>query len=179
MGATSIWRSLGPNGRAAAFAMFVLALDQATKWTVMKTLEFGAERVVLDGFFKFVHWGNTGAAWSAFRHHNGWLALFSAAAMVALWRFRGFFEFHRPAGQIALGLLFGGILGNLLDRVIHEHVVDFLRFYWNRRSGEEIGFPAFNVADSAICTAVGLLLLMSWQADSKPDSGRSETSTSE
>lgn len=166
---THRWQSIGPKGRAAVIATSVLVLDQATKWTVMKTMELGAERVVLDGFFKFVHWGNTGAAWSAFRHQNGWLALFSGAAMVALWHFRRHFEFHRMGGQVALGLLFGGILGNLIDRLLHEHVVDFLRFYWNRRSGDEIGFPAFNVADSAICTAVGLLLLMSWQTDAKAD----------
>jgi signal peptidase II len=71
-----------------------------------------------------------------------------------------------------LGLLFGGIVGNLLDRIIHEHVVDFLRFYWIRRSGAELGFPAFNVADSAICTAVAILLILSWQADPASNAGR-------
>lgn len=151
-----------PNQRTAGVALMVLALDQLTKWTVMKTMAIGAERIVLDGFFRFVHWGNTGAAWSVFRHRNGWLAVFSMAAVIALWFFRRNFEFHRRGGQVALGLLFGGIVGNLVDRIRHDHVVDFLRFYWIRRSGEEIGFPAFNVADMAISTAVGLLLLLTW-----------------
>ena len=51
-------------------------------------------------------------------------------------------------------------------------MVDFLRFYWNRRSGAEIGFPAFNVADSAICTAVAILLILSWQAETVSHSGK-------
>ena len=84
---------------------------------------------------------------------------------MALWIFRRHFEFHRTGGQIALGFLFGGIIGNLIDRVLHNHVVDFLRFYWIRRSGEEIGFPAFNVADMAISTSVGILLLLTWQTE--------------
>jgi signal peptidase II len=63
--------------------------------------------------------------------------------------------------------LFGGILGNLTDRLLpsRRHVIDFLYFYVNRRGGGEVGFPAFNVADSAICVAVGLLFLLSWQRE--------------
>jgi signal peptidase II len=68
-------------------------------------------------------------------------------------------------GQLSLGLIFGGIAGNLLDRFLHGHVVDFIYFFVSRRGGGEIGFPAFNVADSAICTGVGLLFLLSWQKD--------------
>ena len=75
--------------------------------------------------------------------------------------------------QLSLGLIFGGIAGNLsmtgLTWAHRQHVIDFLRFYMYRHNGEEIGFPAFNVADSAICIGVGLLLLVSWklEADSK------------
>jgi len=65
-------------------------------------------------------------------------------------------------GQVALGLLFGGTLGNLIDRLLpsRRHVVDFLYFHVHPRAGGEAGFPAFNVADVAICTGVGLMLLM-------------------
>jgi signal peptidase II len=65
-------------------------------------------------------------------------------------------------GQVALGLLFGGTLGNLIDRLLpsRRHVVDFLYFHVHPRAGGEAGFPAFNVADMAICTGVGLMLLM-------------------
>jgi signal peptidase II len=66
---------------------------------------------------------------------------------------------------VSLGLIFGGIVGNLIDRLRVGHVVDFLYFYLYRRDGHVAGFPAFNVADSAICVGVGLLFLLSWQND--------------
>ena len=68
----------------------------------------------------------------------------------------------------ALRLICGGIAGNLFDRIdpARQQVIDFLRFYLRRRSGEEIGFPAFNVADSAICLGVGLLILVSFRLES-------------
>lgn len=163
---------LPPDQLTLVLALTVLGFDQATKWLVQRSMEFGAERTILEGFFKLVHWGNTGAAWSIFRHHNDWLAGFSALAMLALWRWRRHFEYDRRPGQVALGLLFGGIVGNLLDRIIHEHVVDFLRFYWIRRSGSEVGFPAFNVADSAICTAVAILMILAWSAEPPSTAGR-------
>jgi signal peptidase II len=161
----ALWKSMGANRRTWSLAALVFLLDQLTKWIVIQSMVLGAERVVLDGFFRFVHWGNTGAAWSVFRHRNDWLAGFSVAAVIVLWFSRKSFEFHRQGGQLALGLLFGGIFGNLIDRIRHDHVVDFLRFYWIRRSGEEIGFPAFNVADMAISSSVGLLLFLTWQPD--------------
>jgi signal peptidase II len=158
-------RSISPNILTGTIALIILILDQVSKGLVIKTMKLGDEKAVLEGFFRFVYWGNTGAAWSVFSQRNGWLAIFASAALVALWIFRRHFEFHRTGGQIALGFLFGGIIGNLIDRVLHNHVVDFLRFYWIRRSGEEIGFPAFNVADMAISTSVGILLLLTWQTE--------------
>jgi signal peptidase II len=76
-----------------------------------------------------------------------------------------------------LGLIFGGIAGNLVDRLIYRHVIDFLRFYLIRRSGEELGFPAFNVADSAICIGVGLLVLLSWKRERENADGRTSSNS--
>lgn len=165
-------RSLTGSQRIGVIALVIFLADQLSKFAVLKVLDLHAEHVVLEGFFKFVHWGNTGAAWSLFRHNNGALALVSGVAMVALWFFRGHFEAHRPLGQVALGLLFGGIGGNLLDRVLpsRQHVIDFLYFYVTPRDGGEVGFPAFNIADTAICTGVGLLILLSWWVESRPES---------
>ncbi|MDB6035691.1 MAG: lspA [Verrucomicrobiales bacterium] len=156
------------NWRIAVLAVSVLALDQLTKLIVLKFLKFGDERTILEGFFKLVHWGNTGAAWSMFRGNNYALAAVALVALVVLYFTRHQFDVHRLGGQVSLGLIFGGILGNLLDRVRIGHVVDFLYFYVNRRDGREAGFPAFNVADSAICVGVGLLFILSWQNESKP-----------
>jgi signal peptidase II len=156
-----------PNQLIFAVTGAVYLFDQITKFAVQRLLDFREEHFVLDGFFRFVHWGNTGAAWSMFRDSNLILAVVSVAALIALFVFRNHFEVHRRLGQLSLGLIFGGILGNLTDRLIHKHVVDFLYFYLNRRDGTELGFPAFNVADSAICTGVGLILLMSFQHEEK------------
>ncbi len=153
------------NRRIAALALVVFALDQFTKWLVLKTLPAYHEKIIIDGFFKFVHWGNTGAAWSLFSGNNITLAVVALLALVALFLTRHHFDSHTLPGQIAFGLIFGGIAGNLTDRLLpgrHE-VVDFLRFYLKQRGGDEIGFPAFNVADTAICTGVALIFLITWK----------------
>jgi len=148
-------------------ALCVLALDQITKWAVMQFLGFRQEIVVIDGFFRLVYWGNTGAAWSFFKDHNGVLAVVSGAALFVLYLSRYHFGAATVIGQVALGLLFGGIMGNLTDRLMEtrRHVIDFLYFYVNQRGGGEIGFPAFNLADSAICIGVALLFFHSIQRE--------------
>ena len=157
--------SFTPNKWMVAVALAVVALDQLTKLLVLNFLGYSQERIVIDGFFKFVHWGNTGAAWSLFRDHNSLLALISVVALVVLYATRHHFHAATAWGRIALGLLFGGILGNLIDRLCRHKVIDFIYFYINQRGGGEVGFPAFNVADSAICIGVGLLFLLSWQKE--------------
>ena len=154
---------LSLNQRMALTAVTIAVLDQLTKFWVLKHLPRYEERVVIDGFFKFVHWGNTGAAWSMFSGQNAGLAVVSLLALLGLFIWRHHFDTRTWVGQLSLGLIFGGILGNLVDRLYRDHVVDFIRFYLHRRSGEEIGFPAFNIADSAICVGVGLMFLISWR----------------
>ncbi len=152
-----------PNRKMGLIALGVFALDQVTKQLVLRFLGREDEIIVMDGFFKLVHWGNTGAAWSMFHDQNALLAIFSLVALLALFLWRHHFDTRTGLGQTAMGLLFGGIAGNLADRLFIHHVVDFLRFYIYTRSGNELGFPAFNVADSAICIGVGLLFILSWK----------------
>jgi len=157
------------NRRIAVLALVIFVLDQLTKLLVLHSLEPGDEKIVIPGFFKFVHWGNTGAAWSLFSGNNGALVLVALLAGVALFLTRHHFDSHRLIGQVAFGLIFGGIAGNLFDRLVRHEVVDFLRFYILQRPFySEIGFPAFNVADSAICTGVGLIFLITWKNEQAP-----------
>ncbi len=162
--------TLTPNRRMALAAVIVLALDQLTKLAVLRYLGYAEQREIVEGFFRFVHWGNTGAAWSLFYGNNELLAIVSLIALLALFLLRHHFDTRSAAGQIALGLMFGGITGNLVDRMTEsrQHVVDFLYFYVQRRGGGEAGFPAFNVADSAICIGVGLLFILSWKQEHAP-----------
>lgn len=156
-----------PNRRIALFALLIFVMDQATKALVLRLLREGGEHVVINGFFKFVHWGNTGAAWSILRGNNDLLAIIALVALLVLFLSRHHFESRTFFGQVAFGMIFGGILGNLTDRLLpaRRHVIDFIYFYVNRSDGSELGFPAFNVADSAICVGVALVFLVTWRAD--------------
>jgi signal peptidase II len=156
-----------PNRRIAAVGLVLCALDQFTKWLVLSSLPRGEERVIIEGFFKFVHWGNTGAAWSMFRGNNATLAIVALVALLVLFLTRHHFESGTRLGQIAFGLIFGGILGNLTDRLLpsrHE-VIDFIYFFVQRSDGSELGFPAFNVADSGICIGVAMVFWITWRSD--------------
>ena len=164
----------------AILAAGVLLLDQLSKQWVLRVLGPADERVILEGFFKVVHWTNRGAAWSMFQQFassNMWLAVFALVALLILFATRHHFDVHTRAGQVSLGLIFGGIIGNLIDRFMHGYVVDFLYFYLERRGAAPIGFPAFNVADTAICTGVALLFLLSWQKEEPKRSGGGSAGT--
>lgn len=156
------WIQSRSEGRILCLGGAILILDQLTKLLVVSALRLGDHWAVLPGFFHLVHWGNTGSAWSLFHGNNRALAALALLAVCALWYWRSHFEAHRPMGQVALGLLFGGTIGNLIDRLVpsRQHVVDFLYFHLRQRGGGEVGFPAFNVADVAICVGVGLMLLL-------------------
>ena len=155
--------------RILVLALAVFARDQLTKRIVLRSIPAGDERVVIPGFFDLVHRDNTGAAWSLFTGNNAVLAIIALVALVALFFARKHFNAHTLFGQIAFGLVFGGISGNLTDRLLpgRHAVVDFLYFYLPQRGGGELGFPAFNVADSAICTGVALIFLITWKNESE------------
>ncbi|MGZ8899020.1 MAG: signal peptidase II [Limisphaerales bacterium] len=155
--------------RVAVLAGLIVLFDQLTKLLVLNTLSYGHdEKVIVDGFFKFVHWGNTGAAWSMFHGNNELLAIVSLVALLVLFLYRRHFDTRTLVGQVSLGLIFGGIIGNLFDRLFRNHVIDFIYFYLQQRGGREVGFPAFNIADMAICSGVGLLFILSWKQESQP-----------
>jgi signal peptidase II len=157
--------------RIFALALFIFALDQLTKWFVLQCIPAGDEIIVVPGFFNLVHRDNTGAAWSLFTGNNALLALIAGVALVALFLARRQFHSHTLLGQLAFGLIFGGIIGNLTDRLLpaRHAVVDFLYFYLQPRGQvEPLSFPAFNVADSAICTGVTLIFLITWKHEHSP-----------
>src|SRR5580658_2729646 len=113
--AQSIFRK--SNRRIAVLALFILALDKFTKWIVLQKLpNIYDERIVINGFFKFVHWENTGAAWSRFSGYNNALAFVAFVALLVL-AVMCFTRHHTLASQIAFGLIVGGIAGNLADRL--------------------------------------------------------------
>ena len=92
---------------------------------------------------------------------------FGINALLILFLTRHHFESRTFTGQIAFGLIFGGILGNLTDRLLpsRQQVIDFIYFYIERADGKELGFPAFNIADSGICNGVALVFWLTWQSE--------------
>src|SRR5256884_935460 len=120
--------------KIALIALVVTIADQLTQEIVRHTLEYASgEKVIIPGFFKFVHWGNTGAAWSLFRDNNLLLATIAVFALLVLFLSRHHFDARSLLGQLAFGLICGGILGNLIDRLWAKHVIDFLYFYLQQR----------------------------------------------
>jgi signal peptidase II len=162
--------------QSLATAAIVLVADQITKLLVLRALEGNEKKIVIEGFLRFVNWKNTGAAWSMFEGSSLPLAALSVVALIALIKYRHHFETHTPTGKLALGLLIGGIIGNLIDRVAYQHVIDFVRFYLIRSDGSELGYPAFNIADMGICIGVGLLFLLAWREGS-PDEEETKKET--
>jgi len=141
-------------------AFAVTAADQWTKQLVRDGFAYGEIRPVLAGFFNLTYIRNTGAAWGLFGGRNNGLVLLSVLMLGALVAFRRSFLANCLSHRIALGCMVGGIVGNLMDRVRLGYVVDFLDFHWGARH-----FPAFNVADSAICIGVGIYILTSFVAE--------------
>lgn len=140
-------------------AAITLVLDQFTKALIIARLPFGLhgteETAVIPGFFYLAHVGNTGGAWSIFSGRSLPLALVGIAVLVAVFFWRRPLGLHAHFAQWCFGLFVGGSVGNIIDRLRHGHVVDFLDF----RFGSYI-YPTFNVADSAIC--VGVLAYVIW-----------------
>jgi signal peptidase II len=152
-----------------SIAAAVLAADQASKAWIRSRLAFntygeanGAIPVV-RGFLYIVHVGNTGAAWSIFSGRSFLLAALAAATLVAIFLARKSLGLAGAHAQVCFGLLCGGISGNLVDRVLRGHVIDFLDFHF----GTYV-YPTFNVADSAICVGVALYILSSLRPARSP-----------
>ena len=134
---------MGSAVRAGALAAGVVALDQATKALVRSTIERGDSRSVLPGVH-LINTRNTGVAFGLFDQGGGLLALVVGVALAAL---VAFFvtQRHRPLVWLPTGLLAGGAIGNLIDRLRGDGVTDFVKLP---------AWPAFNVADVAITFGV-------------------------
>ncbi len=149
--------------RIAPIAILIALLDQLTKFLVTQRIDPDLPVVVAKDFFRLVNWGNSGAAWGFFQNSNLILAVISVVTLIVICIFRRSFQSHLLGSKIALGLIAGGIIGNVVDRFRYGHVVDFLDFSFRGHH-----WPAFNVADSAICVGVGLYLIVTWCDEHRP-----------
>jgi signal peptidase II len=132
----------------------ILFLDQLTKQAIRASFVYGESRPVIEGFFNLVYVRNDGAAWNILSGHGIILILISFAVLVLLLVYRRSFLQEQFSHKILLGLMIGGIAGNLIDRIRFGWVTDFLDFQFG-----SYHYPSFNIADSAICIAVGLYII--------------------
>lgn len=152
--------------RVGLIAAIIAVLDQLTKWLVVRYIAPNQVVPVFDNFFQLVNWRNSGAAWGILSDYNIVLAIISVLTILALYLFRHTFGIQRPVAGWALGLIGGGIIGNVVDRIRLGHVVDFLDFYIGGKH-----WPAFNVADSAICVGIVLYIIASWENEAATAAG--------
>lgn len=142
-------------------SLLVLILDQASKLLVDASLQL-YESIPLLPYFNLTYARNTGAAFSFLSDAGGWQRwLFAGLAVVmsgfiTWWLLR--LQRHETLMAMALSLVLGGAIGNLIDRVAYGYVIDFLDVYY-----QNWHWPAFNIADSAICIGVALMLLDSFK----------------
>lgn len=135
-------------------AIVITVSDQVTKYAVRSSFSLGMTREVIPGFMNLTYLRNTGAAWGMFGGQNFSLTILSVFMLILMVVFRRSFLSDTLEHRIALGLLVGGILGNLIDRIRFGWVTDFLDFYVG-----DYHWPSFNIADAAICTGVGLYIV--------------------
>jgi signal peptidase II len=111
---------------------------------------------IIPNILYLCHLGNKGAAWGILQGYGNYLALLAVLVLISIYYYRKEFNLKQPVQQVAFGLLCGGIIGNLVDRITHGYVIDFLDLHL-----PGYRWPAFNIADSAICIGIILYLFYS------------------
>ena len=149
------------NGNAGwmpwlGLALAIFIADQLTKMLILGSYQLG-DSTYVTSFFNIVRAHNTGAAFSFLASASGWqrwffTAIGVAAAVFIIWMLRA--HAGKKLFSFALALILGGAVGNVVDRLLHGYVVDFVQVHWRGWY-----FPAFNVADSAITVGAACLIL--------------------
>jgi signal peptidase II len=137
------------------------ALDQITKWLVLHNIPLEGMRVVIPDFFALVHVTNDGAAFGSFKNNNLFFIILSCVAFVFVFAVLVRRRSRDVLRDVSLALLLAGIMGNLTDRFLHGHVVDFVLVDLHVPFAHP--WPAFNVADSCIFIAVFCFIFHSFR----------------
>lgn len=138
-------------------ALSIVVLDHITKYLVVSRLSEGSRITIIRDFFDLVHYRNPGAAWGILAAQTPLLSIVSILVIIVVVVAFPKITERVPERCLALGLVIGGIVGNLIDRVLWGEVIDFLDFYL-----ASYHWPAFNVADSAISCGVCLFIFSSF-----------------
>jgi signal peptidase II len=128
------------------FIFFIVGLDQYTKYIISQKIAF-SDSIEITSFFDIVHFNNTGAAFSFLHNASGWQNSFFifVTILVIFFLFYQLRQLSQTFSQMSILFIIAGGIGNLIDRVLLGHVIDFLYFHIN-----DLYWPAFNIADSFI-----------------------------
>lgn len=135
-------------------ALFVIAIDQISKWLIVKNMELGTSIPIIDNVLYITSHRNRGAAWGILENKM-WFFYIITVIFVAFIVFymKKYAKTDKLLG-ISLGLILGGAIGNFIDRVFRQEVVDFIHVYIF-----SYNYPVFNIADSALCIGVVLIII--------------------
>ncbi|MGE7768359.1 signal peptidase II [Peribacillus sp. NPDC096540] len=135
-------------------ALLVIAFDQLTKWMIVKKMEYGESIEIIENLLYITSHRNRGAAWGILQGQMWFFYIITIAVIIGLVYYIQKMAKESSLLGVALALMLGGAIGNFIDRVVRQEVVDFVHTYIFSYS-----FPVFNVADAALSIGVGLLVI--------------------
>ncbi|PGN85382.1 lipoprotein signal peptidase LspA [Bacillus cereus] len=135
-------------------ALFVIAIDQISKWLIVKNMELGTSIPIIDNVLYITSHRNRGAAWGILENKMWFFYIITVVFVVFIvFYMKKYAKTDRLLG-ISLSLILGGAIGNFIDRVFRQEVVDFIHVYIF-----SYNYPVFNIADSALCIGVVLIII--------------------
>lgn len=143
-------------------AIIVIALDQLTKWLIVKNMDLYQSIPVIDGFFHLTSHRNRGAAWGILEGKMFFFYIVTLAVVAGIVYYLQKYGKGNPLLSVSLGLVLGGAVGNFIDRATRKEVVDFLDF-----NIFGYNYPIFNIADSALVIGIIMLLIASFIEEKK------------
>jgi signal peptidase II len=135
-------------------AVVIIGIDQLTKWIIVRTMELGERIPVIENFFYITSHRNSGAAWGILQGQMTFFYIVTIIVVIGIIFYMQKYAKESRLLAVSLSLLLGGAIGNFIDRLLHQEVVDFLDFYIFGYN-----FPIFNVADSSLTIGVILVII--------------------
>ncbi|MEI4831103.1 MULTISPECIES: signal peptidase II [Bacillus] len=135
-------------------ALFVIVIDQVSKWIIVKEMEYGQSIPIIDNVLYITSHRNTGAAWGILENRMWFFYVITVIFVIFIVIYMQKYAKTDKLLGISLGLILGGAIGNFIDRVFRKEVVDFIHTYIF-----SYNFPVFNIADSALCVGVMLIII--------------------
>lgn len=136
------------------FALIVIGIDQLTKWIVIQKMELYEQIPIIDNFFYITSHRNAGAAWGILQGQMIFFYIITTIVIIGLIYYMEKHARDNKLTAISLSLILGGAIGNFIDRLLRQEVVDFLDVMIFKYD-----FPIFNIADSALVIGVGLIFI--------------------